>query len=66
MEMPSALTMTREAIKYHPELLKPGLETEMLLSELMIDFREQANKYVTQDRPIIDEIKNRLQELNNL
>lgn len=66
MEIPSALTMARKAIKENPTLLKPSFETEMILFNLMREYRDACKKYVSQDQPIIEDIKTQLQSLTKL
>lgn len=63
MEIPSALTMARKAIKDNPELFTPGFKTEIILINLMGEYREECKKYIAQDQTIIDEIKTTLQSL---
>lgn len=61
--IPSSVDMAREAIKKYPKLFLQGVETEIVLSRLMRDYREKCTEYLAQDQPIINDI---LQSLNNL
>lgn len=63
MTIPSAINMARKAIKDNPSLFVPGIFTEEVIVNLMVEYYEKCREYVNQDQPLINEIKETLNSL---
>lgn len=66
MNLPSSIDIARNVIKANPELFTDHYLCEIMISEAMRYYYEQSREYALQDQSKINEIKEQLNQLNNL
>lgn len=66
MTIPSSISMARRLIKDNPKLFTDHFKAEVLISKVMQDYLDSCRAFLNQDQPMINEIRERLNTLNNL